>query len=120
MRNKKSSPDKQQNIRNNDISTTADPSFQEYQMDALLYLKTTIVSDQNLADFKEKLKMTFDIRYTYENDQRWQSGFFGTFSILVRSTNTCEYGFNSFLKKKFTFVSQNMILKSIFLTYADI
>lgn len=62
LRNKKSSPDNQQNIRNDDMSTTADTSFQGYEMDALLYLKTTIVSDQNLADFKEKLKMTLDIR----------------------------------------------------------
>lgn len=70
LRNKKSSSDNQQNIRNDDMSTTTDTSSQEYQMEALLYLKTTIVSDQNLADFKEKLKMTFDIRMKMIKDDK--------------------------------------------------
>lgn len=62
LRNKKSNSNVEQNSGNNDIMNTSEGNSCSYQMDSLLYLKTTVVSEQNLTEFKEKLKVTLPLR----------------------------------------------------------
>lgn len=69
MRNKKSNSSKEQNIGNNSILNTTQENCQDYQMDSLLYLKTTVVSEQNLTEFEEKLKVTLPMRMKMIKDK---------------------------------------------------
>lgn len=56
-------------VASQDETCNGTESSESYQMDALLYLKTAIVNDENMPKIKEILKRTVDRRWNLLNTE---------------------------------------------------